>query len=176
MECTFTSQSGKRCEERADLEFDHIEPLARGGRTVSSNLRLRCRPHNQFEAERAFGADFMRGKRDQARRLAEQVRAKAQTKARAQAAEAKARSEAEARADAEAGARAAAEAAAAQAAAAEVIPFLLHLGFNAKDARQGATHAARLADAPLDQRVRVALQNLAPPCRRIPAPGASATT
>ena len=57
-----------------------------------------------------------------------------------------------------------------------MIPFLLHLGFNAKEARQGAAHAARLADAPLEQRVRVALQNLAPPCRRMPAPGAGATT
>src|SRR4029077_14548112 len=62
--CTFESSAGKRCEEQRRLEFDHIEPLARGGRTIASNLRLRCRTHNQYEAECAFGSDFMRGKRD----------------------------------------------------------------------------------------------------------------
>ena len=160
-QCTFTSQSGKRCEECADLEFDHIEPLARGGRTVASNLRLRCRAHNQYGAECAFDLGFMRRKRDLARCRAEAAKARAKAEA-----EAKARSDAAARAAAEAAARTAAEA------AAEVIPFLLHLGFNAKDARQGAAHAARLADAPLEQRVRVALQNLAPPCVRLPAPAA----
>jgi len=32
------------------------------------NLRLRCRAHNQFEAERAFGAEFMERKCDEAKR------------------------------------------------------------------------------------------------------------
>jgi hypothetical protein len=31
-------------------------------------IRLRCRAHNQFEAERTFGAEFMRGKRTAAAR------------------------------------------------------------------------------------------------------------
>ena len=65
-QCTFTSASGHRCDARTRLEVDHIEPLARGGRTVVANLRLRCRAHNQYEAERAFGAGFMQTKRDRA--------------------------------------------------------------------------------------------------------------
>ena len=33
-------------------------------------MRLRCRAHNQYEAERTFGAGFMERKRDEARRAA----------------------------------------------------------------------------------------------------------
>jgi hypothetical protein len=46
------------------LEFDHILPVARGGESTADNLRLRCRAHNQYEAERTFGAEFMRQKRE----------------------------------------------------------------------------------------------------------------
>jgi 5-methylcytosine-specific restriction endonuclease McrA len=67
--CTFTSDQGKRCEARSRLEFDHIEPLARGGRSIVSNLRLRCRAHNQHEADCAFGPEFMRAKREEARAI-----------------------------------------------------------------------------------------------------------
>jgi len=66
-QCTFVSDSGRRCCERAGLEFDHIEPVARGGGSNLENLRLRCRAHNQLEAERAFGPAFMHEKRDAAR-------------------------------------------------------------------------------------------------------------
>ena len=65
--CTFVGDGGHACESRRHLEFDHIVPVARGGESTVSNLRLRCRAHNQLEAERAFGAAFMRGKREAAR-------------------------------------------------------------------------------------------------------------
>ena len=61
--CTFVGESGHRCEARTRLEFDHVEPVARGGQTTVANLRLRCRAHNQFAAERAFGKGFMDAKR-----------------------------------------------------------------------------------------------------------------
>ena len=64
--CTFVSESGKRCDERGFLEFDHIEPVARGGTATVDNVRLLCRAHNQHEAERAFGAEFMDDKRARA--------------------------------------------------------------------------------------------------------------
>lgn len=67
-QCTFASDSGHRCEERRFLELDHIVPTARGGPSTVENLRLRCRAHNQFEAERTFGKEFMDEKREQARR------------------------------------------------------------------------------------------------------------
>ncbi len=66
-QCTFVSDSGRRCASRTRLEFDHIEPVARGGRATVDGTRLRCRAHNQYEAERAFGARFMGEKRGQNR-------------------------------------------------------------------------------------------------------------
>jgi len=64
--CTFTSITGGRCRVRIYLELDHVVPVARGGKATVSNLRLRCGSHNQLEAERAFGEDFMRRKRREA--------------------------------------------------------------------------------------------------------------
>jgi 5-methylcytosine-specific restriction endonuclease McrA len=66
-QCTYVSHDGHRCEARTRLEYDHEVPLARGGKTSISNLRLRCRAHNQLEAERTFGAGFMEEKRKTAR-------------------------------------------------------------------------------------------------------------
>ena len=65
--CTFVGEHGRRCEARGHLELDHVEPVARGGASTVGNLRLRCRAHNQFEAERVYGPGFMRHKREAAR-------------------------------------------------------------------------------------------------------------
>ena len=65
--CTYVSENGVRCEERRALELDHILPVARGGESTVANLRLRCRSHNQLEAEQVFGAGFMQERREQAR-------------------------------------------------------------------------------------------------------------
>jgi hypothetical protein len=66
--CTFVSESGHRCEERKWLEFDHVDPVAFGGKASIEGIRLRCRVHNQFEAERVFGTKFMDARREEARR------------------------------------------------------------------------------------------------------------
>lgn len=68
-QCTFVTYAGHRCSARRFLEFDHVEPVARGGRATVPGLRLRCRAHNQYEAERIFGAEFMKQKRNAARAL-----------------------------------------------------------------------------------------------------------
>lgn len=65
--CTFVSETGVRCAAIAWLQFDHIDPYARGGEATAANVRLRCRAHNQYEAERTSGAEFMRHKREAAR-------------------------------------------------------------------------------------------------------------
>ena len=75
--CTFVSQSGKRCESRTFLEFDHVDPVARDGKATVERMRLRCRAHNQYEAERIFGARFMSQKRHEARVAREKAREKA---------------------------------------------------------------------------------------------------
>lgn len=73
--CTFVGDSGHRCNARQLLEFDHTEPVARGGRATVASMRLRCRAHNQYEAERAFGAEFMSAKRAAARQRTADARA-----------------------------------------------------------------------------------------------------
>lgn len=66
-QCTFVGNKGHRCEERKMLEFDHIRPRSCGGRSTADNLRLRCRVHNQYEAELLFGTDFMERRREGSR-------------------------------------------------------------------------------------------------------------
>ena len=72
--CTFVSKSGHRCGERRFLEFDHVEPVTRGGTATVTGIRLRCRAHNQYEAERMLGAGFMMRKRGEARVRAGKLR------------------------------------------------------------------------------------------------------
>jgi hypothetical protein len=68
--CTFVAASGRRCEARHRLEFHHIEPFATGGESTAEGVQLRCRPHNQYEAEQELGTEFMAAKRIAARRAA----------------------------------------------------------------------------------------------------------
>ncbi len=49
------------------MQYDHIDPYAKGGKATVGGIRLLCPAHNQFEAERAYGTEFMRHKRDAAR-------------------------------------------------------------------------------------------------------------
>jgi 5-methylcytosine-specific restriction endonuclease McrA len=53
-QCAFVGTAG-RCTERGFLEYHHVIPFADGGETNVSNLELRCRAHNAFEAERWSG-------------------------------------------------------------------------------------------------------------------------
>ncbi len=53
--CTFVADDGTRCGATSWLQFDHVEPRARGGPSTADNLRLLCRAHNQLEAERRLG-------------------------------------------------------------------------------------------------------------------------
>src|ERR1700712_3202528 len=62
-QCTFVSSNGRRCAERGTLELHHVVAFARGGATTLENLRLVCRCHNGYLAERDFGAEHMRLKR-----------------------------------------------------------------------------------------------------------------
>jgi hypothetical protein len=107
--CAFVGTGGKRCDARAPLEFDHVDPVARGGRATVGGVRLLCRAHNQYSAERTYGSEFMQGKRKQGRERSAQARAEAKAKAQASEQEQ---------------AKASAEAASQQ----EVIPWLRALG------------------------------------------------
>src|SRR5687767_14149425 len=49
--CVFQGDKG-RCSETGLLEFHHVVPYADGGETSVGNIELRCRTHNNYEAER----------------------------------------------------------------------------------------------------------------------------
>ena len=66
-QCTFRSETGQRCSARRGLQFDHLHAFARGGEPTVSGIRLLCSAHNLHEAERTFGVEFMRHKREAAR-------------------------------------------------------------------------------------------------------------
>ena len=63
--CTYVSPSGRRCESRWRLQFDHIVEFARGGKSTVENVRLLCACHNQYAAECTFGREFMERKRSE---------------------------------------------------------------------------------------------------------------
>ena len=52
---TFVGKSGRRCNERAFVEFYHDEPYGIGGEATVENIKLLCRAHNAFESERFHG-------------------------------------------------------------------------------------------------------------------------
>ena len=143
--CTFIGAKGHRCGARRFLEFDHVHPVARGGKATVEGMRLRCRAHNQYEADRAFGAAFMSRKRREARLGA------AEARARLGAAEARARALAEARARA-----------LAKEQARDVWIGLRGLGCRAEEARRAAELSQTLQGATLEERMRAALAALRP--------------
>jgi hypothetical protein len=130
-QCTFVGATGHRCEARRLLEFDHVDPVARGGQATVDRMRLRCRAHNQFEAERAFGATFMNRKRDEARGARAAAREQAAAKDRAT-----------------------------KERASEVVAGLRGLGCRPDEARRAAEYSETLQGAPLEERMRAALQFL----------------
>ncbi len=55
-QCAFVSSTGRRCTEGTFLEFHHVQPHAKRGPATVANISLRCRRHNQYEAELIFGS------------------------------------------------------------------------------------------------------------------------
>jgi hypothetical protein len=70
LRCSFVGLDGRRCECRAFLEFDHVEPVGLDGSHSEDNVRIFCRAHNQYAAERIYGATTMRRWRSSATRAA----------------------------------------------------------------------------------------------------------
>jgi len=139
--CAFVGTAGHRCGSTTRLEFDHITPIAQGGRTTPENLRLLCRAHNQYEAERVIGKEHVQRKRD----IAKFERAKTRSAARASSARKQARNEAlQARHD-------------------DLLAALLGLGFKKAEALRGATLADAMPEASLEVCLRHALTVLTRP-------------
>jgi len=143
-------------------------------------IRLRCRTHNQFEAECVFGAGFMSEKREAAVRAAAARRAERDAaerereaaeraaereRAAAERATARERAQAERAGEREAKARARAKAADPEK---DVTPWLRQLGVRAEQARRIAASCEALPpETSLADRVRFAVRQLAPPHRHV---------
>ena len=54
-QCAYVASTGRRCTERVFLEFHHVQAYARRGEGTVGNISLRCRGHDQYEAELVFG-------------------------------------------------------------------------------------------------------------------------
>ena len=143
-QCTYESVSGRRCQARRSLHFDHVREFARGGEATVANLRLRCRGHNQHTAEQTYGAGFMRTKREEARSAAAKRRAEREE---ARAAAARRRAEREKQA----------EESRLQPYELEVIPYLRRLGCLESEARVAARSCRDMKHASLEDRVKRAL-------------------
>jgi len=113
-------------------------------------MRLRCRVHNQYEAERTFGAGFMSSKRE-ARFAAAGARTRAAAEGRARAARNMPRGMLEV---IDAKERAAWEQ------VQDVLAGLRNLGYRAHEARRAAAFTGTLQIATLEERMRAALMYL----------------
>jgi len=54
-QCAYVAASGRRCSETSFLEFHHVQAHALQGPSTVDNIALRCRRHDQYEAELIFG-------------------------------------------------------------------------------------------------------------------------
>jgi hypothetical protein len=162
-QCTFTSECGKRCGARDRVEFDHVVEFSRGGQATVENLRLRCRAHNQYAAEMRFGAEFMKAKREAARRAAVDRQVAGREAAGRQVAETEAVGRAETPMEATK-----ASLAANTSEDRDVMAGLRTLGFRADEASWAAKLCQSIPDASLEQRMKLALSYLVPPHRYVP--------
>jgi len=65
--CTLRFEDGRICRSRWKVEFDHVVPVAKGGRSTIENVRMLCRAHNQGAAESEFGLEHVERKKRERR-------------------------------------------------------------------------------------------------------------
>jgi hypothetical protein len=58
--CAYVAADGRRCAERAFVEFHHVRPYAQGGEATAANIELRCRRHNAYESRAFLGPSLAR--------------------------------------------------------------------------------------------------------------------
>ena len=129
--CTFVGENEHRCGSNMYLEFDHVDP--RNREDTVAGLRLRCNTHNQHEAERIFGTEFMKRKREEARQAAAKKRAEAQAQSKAKDPQVEEQIQ-------------------------DVLSALRGLGIRGDQARRAAEQARKVENATLVDRIRAALQ------------------
>jgi hypothetical protein len=124
------------------------------------NIRLRCRAHNQYEAECIFGAGFMENKRGAAKQAAAEKRERTAADKQARAEEQQARAEEKRAQEAEE-----------RDPDRSVVPWLRQLGCGLEDAREAAAYCATIPpEATIEDRIRAALRFLSARRRRSATP------
>jgi hypothetical protein len=73
--CQWPTAGGERCGSRHRVQFDHVVPVARGGRSTTGNLRLLCAFHNDLAAREVFGDEWMDSFSGRGRRKSADARA-----------------------------------------------------------------------------------------------------
>lgn len=58
-QCAYVAADGRRCNARAFIQFDHVDPFARNGSSEAQNLRLLCKAHNLLHARKCFGNEHI---------------------------------------------------------------------------------------------------------------------
>ena len=66
-------QRASECTARAFRQYDHVDPLGKGGGGEARNGRLLCAAHNDLHARQAYGSEVIDEKIRRARSTAEQV-------------------------------------------------------------------------------------------------------
>jgi hypothetical protein len=57
--CAWIGEEGRRCGSQWQLEIDHVQAAALGGKATVEEMRILCRRHNMLHAEQVFGREFM---------------------------------------------------------------------------------------------------------------------
>ncbi len=61
-QCQYVARDGRRCTARTGLEIEHERPFALFHSHDERSLKVLCRRHNLFQAERVYGVVFIRAK------------------------------------------------------------------------------------------------------------------
>jgi uncharacterized protein YktA (UPF0223 family) len=64
LQCEYVGASGRRCQEKRHLQFEHMKPFSRGGKNSETNIKYFCRSHNQLTAMEVFGQKIIRSSYD----------------------------------------------------------------------------------------------------------------
>src|SRR5690349_3013564 len=70
--CSFVGEDGRRCDETGFLELDHVVPVAHGGEPTVEGVRILCKAHNLYQAERVMGREAVEAGRA-ARQMEEDI-------------------------------------------------------------------------------------------------------
>lgn len=62
-QCAFVDAKGRRCSSTRFLEYHHVNNWARGAAHEVSEIELRCRAHNQYQAVLDYGAELIAARR-----------------------------------------------------------------------------------------------------------------